>query len=71
MLFVFPLKMLLLLVGYVCVCVGTSLDLDVQKGKILKRKAYNLFIGSYRLKSLQMVIAAMKLKDAYSLERKL
>ena len=57
-----------------------SLKLNIQKTKIMasgpitswqiggETVADFTFLGS---KSLQMVIAAMKLKDAYSLERKL
>ena len=43
----------------------TSLEID---GETVKTVSDLIFLGS---KSLQMVIAAMKLKDAYSLERKL
>ena len=43
----------------------TSWEIDGETVEIL---ADFIFLGS---KSLQMVIAAMKLKDAYSLERKL
>ena len=59
----------------------TGLKLNIQKKKIMasspvtswqidaETKHYRLF--SWALKSLQMVTAAMKLKDAHSLERKL
>ena len=43
----------------------TSWQID---GKKMKRLTDFIFLGS---KSMQMVIAAMKLKDAYSLEGKL
>ena len=43
----------------------TSCEID---GEIVETVADFIFLGS---KSLQMVIAAMKLKDAYSLEGKL
>ena len=43
----------------------TSWQID---GKTVETVAEFIFLGS---KSLQMVIAAMKLKDAYSLEEKL
>ena len=43
----------------------TSWQID---GEIVETMADFIFLGS---KSLQMVIAAMKLKDAYSLEGKL
>ena len=43
----------------------TSWDID---GETVETVSDFIFLGS---KSLQMVIAAMKLKDAYSLERKL
>ena len=43
----------------------TSWEID---GKIVERVSDFIFGGS---KSLQMVIATMKLKDAYSLEREL
>ena len=43
----------------------TSWQIDWKQGK----QCQTLFFGDP--KSLQMVIAAMKLKDAYSLERKL
>ena len=43
----------------------TSWQID---GETVETVADFIFLGS---KSLQMVIAAMKLKDAYSLERKL
>ena len=38
-------------------------------GKLMEKQCQTLFLGAP--KSLQMVIAAMKLKDAYSLEGKL
>ena len=43
----------------------TSWEID---GEIVETVADFIFLGS---ESLQMVIAAMKLKDAYSLEEKL
>ena len=43
----------------------TSWEIDGEKGEIVS----DLFLGAP--KSLQMVTAAMKLKDAYSLEGKL
>ena len=57
-----------------------GLKLNIQKTKIMAsssitswqivgKQCQTLFFGA--LKSLQMVIAAMKLKDAYSLEGKL
>ena len=48
-----------------------GLKLNIQKTKIMASgpKCQTLFLGAP--KSLQMVIAAMKLKDAYSLEGKL
>ena len=58
-----------------------GLKLNIQKNKIMAsgpiisslgkqwKQCQTLFSGA--LKSLQMVIAAMKLKDAYSLEGKL
>ena len=69
-----------------CVCIEkVVLKLTIQKTKIMASspitswqidgetmeclKWLTLFLGAP--KSLQMVIAAMKLKDAYSLERKL
>ena len=52
-----------------------GLKLNIQKTKIMENRWGNsgnsvktIFLGS---KSLQMVIAAMKLKDTYSLEGKL
>ena len=44
---------------------STSWQIDGEKGEIVS----DLFLGAP--KSLQMVTAAMKLKDAYSLEEKL
>ena len=57
-----------------------SLKLNIQKSKIMAsgsitswgkqwKQCQTLFLGAP--KSLQMVIAAMKLKDTYSLEEKL
>ena len=59
---------------------NVGLKLNIQKTKIMasgpinsweidRKQCQTLFVGA--LKSLQMVTAAMKLKDAYSLERKL
>ena len=45
----------------------TSREID---GETVERVA-DFILGGGAPKSLQMVIAAMKLKDAYSLERKL
>ena len=64
-------------------CENVGLKLNIQKTKIMTsgpitswqidgetvEKCQTLFAGAQ--KSLQMVIAAMKLKDAYSLEGKL
>ena len=48
-----------------------GLKLNIQKTKIMEqwKQCQTLFLGAP--KSLQMVTAAMKLKDAYSLEGKL
>ena len=46
-----------------------GLKLNIQKTKIMASGPITLFWGAP--KSLQMVTAAMKLKDAYSLEGKL
>ena len=63
-------------------CEKAGLKLNIQKTKIMasgpitswqmmkKWKQWHIFF-SWALKSLQMVTAAMKLKDAYSLEGKL
>ena len=57
------------------------LKLNIQKTKIMAsgpitswqidREPMETFLFSWAAKSLQMVTAAMKLKDAYSLEEKL
>ena len=41
----------------------------ITSGKLMGKQCQTLFFGAPKL--LQMVIAAMKLKDAYSLEEKL
>ena len=46
----------------------TSWQID---GETVETVSDIVFLGGWDPKSLQMVIAAMKLKDAYSLERKL
>ena len=57
-------------------CEKVGLKLNIQKTKIMAsgpitswKQCQTLFLGAP--KSLQMVIAAMKLKDTYSLEGKL
>ena len=51
-----------------------GLKLNIQKMKIMASGPITITVSDFILgapKSLQMVIAAMKLKDAYSLEGKL
>ena len=54
--------------------VNVGLKLNIQKTKIMASGPITITVSDFILgapKSLQMVIAAMKLKDAYSLEGKL
>ena len=52
-------------------CEKVGLKLNIQKTKIMASGPITSWEIDGETKSLQMVIAAMKLKDAYSLEGKL